>query len=118
MASSVELDPVPAITGILPFDSLTHNSITLSCSLWFKVGDSPVVPAGTNYTTINVLDINDVPLEKARVTLLNADESIFITKLTDSNGNATFDLDQGVEGNVTLTVTKQNHIPFQDNFNK
>ena len=31
-ASSVEFDPVPAITGILPFDSLTHNSITRLCS--------------------------------------------------------------------------------------
>ena len=27
--------------------SLTHNSITLSCSSWLNVGDSPVVPAGT-----------------------------------------------------------------------
>ena len=33
IASSVEFEPVPAITGILPLDSLTHNSITLSCSL-------------------------------------------------------------------------------------
>ena len=24
---------------------------------------------------------------------------------------------EGVEGNVTVTVTKQDHIPFQDNFN-
>jgi len=32
IASFVELDPVPAITGILPLDSLTHNSITFSCS--------------------------------------------------------------------------------------
>ena len=47
MASSVELDPVPAVTGIFPLVSLTHNSITLLCSSWFKVGDSPVVPAGT-----------------------------------------------------------------------
>ena len=31
-ASSVEFDPVPALTGIFPLDSLTHNSITLLCS--------------------------------------------------------------------------------------
>ena len=55
IASSVELEPVPAKTEIFPLDSLTHNSITLSCSLWFKVGDSPVVPAGTS---------PDVPLLK------------------------------------------------------
>ena len=47
IASSVEFEPVPAITGIFPFDSLIHNSITFSCSEWDKVGDSPVVPAGT-----------------------------------------------------------------------
>ena len=44
---SVLFDPVPAITGILPFASFIQSSITFSCSSWFKVGDSPVVPAGT-----------------------------------------------------------------------
>jgi len=32
IASSVAFEPVPAIIGIFPFDSFTHNSITLSCS--------------------------------------------------------------------------------------
>ena len=33
--------------NVVFLDSFTHNSITLSCSLWVNVGDSPVVPAGT-----------------------------------------------------------------------
>ena len=48
IASSVELDPVPAITGTLLFAASIHKSIILSCSSWFKVGDSPVVPEGTS----------------------------------------------------------------------
>ena len=47
IASEVELEPVPAITGILPLHSLIAISITFLCSIWDKVGDSPVVPAGT-----------------------------------------------------------------------
>ena len=46
-ASSVELEPVPAITGTLLLHSLTSISIIFLCSLWDKVGDSPVVPPGT-----------------------------------------------------------------------
>ena len=48
MASVVEFEPVPAITGIFPLASCMHNSITFSCSLCERVGDSPVVPAGTS----------------------------------------------------------------------
>ena len=47
IASSVEVEPVPAITGILPLLSLIQRSITFWCSSWFNVGDSPVVHAGT-----------------------------------------------------------------------
>ena len=47
IASDVEFEPVPAITGIFPLLSFTAISMTLLCSSLFKVGDSPVVPAGT-----------------------------------------------------------------------
>src|SRR3546814_15379673 len=51
MASSVELEPVPAITGILPLATSTHSATTRLCSSWVKVGDSPVVPQGTRPCT-------------------------------------------------------------------
>ena len=54
MASLVELEPVPAITGTLPLEMLTVISIIFLCSEKSKVGDSPVVPHGTS---------PDVPLE-------------------------------------------------------
>ena len=47
IASSVEFEPVPAIIGILPLHSSTAIWIIFLCSLWDKVGDSPVVPPGT-----------------------------------------------------------------------
>src|SRR5680860_174847 len=46
MASEVELEPVPAITGIRPAVLSTTNLTTSVCSSWDRVGDSPVVPQG------------------------------------------------------------------------
>ncbi len=51
IASEVLFDPAPAMTGTRPAASVTVISITSSCSSWDKVGDSPVVPTGTNPCT-------------------------------------------------------------------
>src|SRR3984885_7138721 len=47
MASRVELEPAPAITGTRPAASSMHHSTTRLCSSWVTVGLSPVVPTGT-----------------------------------------------------------------------
>src|SRR5258708_14511898 len=47
MASRVELEPAPAITGTRPLASSMHHSTTRLCSSWLTVGLSPVVPTGT-----------------------------------------------------------------------
>src|SRR5438445_11856008 len=47
MASLVEFEPAPAITGTRPLASSTHHSTTRLCSSWLTVGLSPVVPTGT-----------------------------------------------------------------------
>src|SRR5438132_12573998 len=47
MASLVELEPAPAITGTRPLASPMHHSTTRLCSSWLTVGLSPVVPTGT-----------------------------------------------------------------------
>src|ERR1700722_19221924 len=47
MASLVELEPAPAITGTRPAASSMHHSTTRLCSSWLTVGLSPVVPTGT-----------------------------------------------------------------------
>src|SRR5689334_24938747 len=48
MASLVELEPAPAITGTRPLASSMHHSTTRLCSSWLSVGLSPVVPTGTS----------------------------------------------------------------------
>ncbi len=49
IASSVEFEPVPAITGTpLPLAAAMQMSITRLCSSMESVGDSPVVPHGTS----------------------------------------------------------------------
>jgi hypothetical protein len=48
IASAVEFEPVPAITGTRPSAASTQTSTMRLCSTWLTVGDSPVVPTGTN----------------------------------------------------------------------
>src|SRR5258705_5469155 len=47
IASAVEFEPAPAITGTRPFACSTHHSTTCPCTSCDKVGLSPVVPTGT-----------------------------------------------------------------------
>ena len=47
MASRVELEPAPAITGTRPAAVRMHRSTTRRCSSWERVAVSPVVPTGT-----------------------------------------------------------------------
>ena len=47
IASVVEFEPAPAITGTRPLASSMHHSTTCLCSSWLSVGLSPVVPTGT-----------------------------------------------------------------------
>src|SRR3989337_1869947 len=47
MVSSVEFEPVPAMTGTLLLAISMASSITLLCSSYERVADSPVVPHGT-----------------------------------------------------------------------
>ena len=44
IADFVQFEPVPAITGILPFTSSIHVLMISLCSLYDSVADSPVVP--------------------------------------------------------------------------
>src|SRR6478735_8730520 len=47
MASAVEFEPEPAITGTRPSAWSMHHSTTCLCSSCDRVGLSPVVPTGT-----------------------------------------------------------------------
>ena len=74
------------------------------------------IPFGTNFIDIYVENSNETPLENARVTLLKGNDEIFLNGFTNQNGNVTFDLDYTNGGDVNVTVTKQNVVPFIGDF--
>ena len=61
IASAVELEPAPAITGTRFLAALMHSSMTCLCSSWLSVGLSPVVPDGNE----PVRALLDLPLDQA-----------------------------------------------------
>ena len=62
--------------------------------------------------TINK-DENNNPVEDAWVTLLMGNDIIFASKMTDPSGNVFFHIENIPEGNISITVTKQNRIPHE-----
>ncbi|OUW62617.1 MAG: hypothetical protein CBD58_01635 [bacterium TMED198] len=77
---------------------------------------------GTNYFQVEVVDQNDSPVSDAIVTLLksgqsqNDEDEMFLTKKTDSNGVAFFDLDYLTDGEVLVTVIGRNMKPSETSF--
>ena len=111
-------DPNNRVSIFTHWHSLMGDPAT---NLWkdtpsnFNVDHLSVIPYGTNFATFSVTNDEGLSIKKARVTLLNDNETIFQTRLTDENGNVTFDLTNVSPGSITLTVTKQDFIPYQDN---
>ena len=75
------------------------------------------ISLGTNVLDVNVIDSDGNPIENARVTLTKGSNEIFSSVLSDINGNATLHWESGTAGDATLTVTKENKIPYQDTIN-
>ena len=111
-------DPNNRVSIFTHWHSLMGDPAT---NLWkdtpsnLNVDHLSVIPYGTNFATFSVTNDEGLSIKKARVTLLNDNETIFQTRLTDENGNVTFDLTNVSPGSITLTVTKQDFIPYQDN---
>ena len=71
---------------------------------------------GSNVVDITVTDEAGHPVESAWVTILKGNDEIFETALSDENGNVSFDWDGTTNaGDITLTITKRNFIPYQGN---
>ncbi len=111
-------DPNNRVSIFTHWHSLMGDPAT---NLWkdtpsnLNVDHLSVIPYGTNFATFSVTNDEGLSIKKARVTLLNDNETIFQTRLTDENGNVTFDLTNVSPGSITLTVTKQDFIPYQNN---
>ena len=76
---------------------------------------NPQVSVGTNYMTISVEEENHVPIANAWVTLLKGDDEIFVSGYTDENGDVTLPIDVETVGEMNLTVTKHNYVPYLGN---
>ena len=74
------------------------------------------IPFGTNFFDVTVSGSNAMYIEGAMVTLLKDNDEIFLNGFTDENGSVTFDLDYSYGGEVGITITKRNVIPFTGTF--
>jgi len=74
------------------------------------------IPIGSNYLEISVHDNNGFPLENAWITASNTEDEIFSTAYTNSEGQVILPINAETEGDVDLTITKQNYIPHLGNF--
>ncbi len=75
-----------------------------------------VLPLGSNYIDILVTDSQNQPIEDAWVTLRQGDDVIFVTGYTDTEGTITHLFEPDNSGEVSLTVTKPDHIPYLGSF--
>ena len=82
----------------------------------FTVEHENFLNVGSNVLDIAVRDESNQPVSDAWVTILKGNDEIFETMLSDESGNVSFNWDgsTGV-GDITLTITKRNFIPYQQN---
>ncbi len=71
---------------------------------------------GTNFIDVVITDDNNNPIENALVTLLKGNDEIFISIMTNNQGEATIPLSYDSIGEVYLTVTKKDCIPIESSF--
>jgi hypothetical protein len=64
--------------------------------------------------TVHVEDSIGGNVENAYVCLWKGDE-VYLTNYTDSSGNIIFNISPETEGNMSVTVTKKDYIPYEDN---
>ena len=74
------------------------------------------VAVGTNNIEVNVKNTYGFAIEGAWVTILQEGDNIFESGYTDSNGKVLLPIDTSIIENVTITVTKHDHIPYISEF--
>ena len=80
----------------------------------FSVEHVSSINIGSNVLDITVKDELNQPISGAWVTILKGNDEIFKTTLSDENGNVSFNWDGNIDsGEITLTITKRNFIPYQ-----
>jgi hypothetical protein len=82
----------------------------------FIVDHPTDIIAESSTFTVHVEKSDGTDIEDAYVCLWKVDD-IYLTNYTDSSGNITFNISPSSEGNMYVTVTKQNYIPYEGNVN-
>jgi hypothetical protein len=72
-----------------------------------------ILPGSSSFT-VQVENLTGGNIENAYVCLWKEDE-VYLTNYTDSGGNVIFNPSPSTEGNMTITVTKQDYIPYEGN---
>ena len=81
----------------------------------FQVIHEAQIPQGTNYYNIQVNNQYGNSIREAMVCILR-DDTIFEVGYTDENGQIQMPISGAGNGQVNLTVTKHNFIPYQSTF--
>ncbi|MBN1349055.1 T9SS type A sorting domain-containing protein [candidate division KSB1 bacterium] len=78
-----------------------------------RVVHPATIPSDSTRLTITVTDDDGIPVENARVCLMNSDD-IYLIDFTDYGGQAIFELaTANPSKNLELTVTAQNYLPYE-----
>jgi hypothetical protein len=80
----------------------------------FDVTHPTEIYVGSSSFTVHVEDSEGENIGNAYVCLWKGDE-VYLVNYTDSSGNITFVISPTTDGNMTVTVTKRNYIPYEDN---
>ena len=80
----------------------------------FDVYHIEEMEVGPTSFTVHVENSSGNNIENAYVCLWKGDE-VYLTDYTDSSGNITFNPSPSTEGIMTVTVTKQDYLPYESN---
>ena len=76
-------------------------------------GHPDLINWGTNYIEITALDSDGVPIQNAWITLSKDEWSQSLSACSDMNGLASFYIDYSNTSDITVTISKRNHVPYQ-----
>ncbi len=103
-------------------DNFSHMNTLIGdpgVELWTGIPQNIIVnheiqiSPGTNYLEVQVENNSGFPIEDAWVCALMGDDVIFVSENTDEDGFVYLPINVEEVGDILLTVTKHNYIPYQ-----
>ena len=88
--------------------------IWMNNPLSFVVSHPSEIPVDSSSFTVHVQATNGSNIQNAYVCIWKTNE-VYLTGLTNSNGNITFNPVPSTSGVMTVTITKQDYLPYEGN---